>query len=117
LEIPVPRVLNLPAAFVFSVTVLVAPALAQDTQTISLTLKDAQFTPAEIKVPAGQDFVLEFSNENAKPAELESADLQIEKIAPPNSKVTVRVKALEAGSYAFVDEFQEDVAKGVIVAE
>ena len=100
------------------ITVLnISAAFADDVKIYTLTLKDKTFTPSELKVPAGQAFMLEFSNENAAPAELESSDLQIEKVAPGNSKITVRVKALEAGSYAFVDEFQEDDAKGVIVAE
>lgn len=105
------------AAISISAALLAVPAEADDAKTYALTLKDAQFTPAELKVPSGQEFMIEFTNENGAPAELESADLQIEKIAPPKSKVVVKVKALKAGSYAFVDEFQEDAAKGVVVAE
>ena len=65
----------------------------------------------------GFSFNPQFTNENASPAELESADLQIEKVAPAKSTVTVKVKALDKGKYEFVDEFQEDEAKGVITAE
>ena len=94
-----------------------APARSDDVKTYSLTLKDTTFTPAELKVPAGQPFIIAFNNLNAAPAELESSDLQIEKVTPANGQIVVRVKALDKGSYAFVNEFQEDDAKGVIVAE
>jgi plastocyanin len=92
-------------------------ATAEDAKTVKLLLKDKTFTPAEITVTAGEAFVIEFTNDNASPAELESADLQIEKVAPGKSTVTVKVKALDKGKYEFVDEFQEDEAKGVITAE
>lgn len=105
------------AAAFLGLTLSFAVAQADDAMTVKLTLKDKAFTPAEITVPAGKAFVIEFTNENASPAELESADLQIEKVAPAKSTVTVKVKALDKGQYAFVDEFQEDDAKGVITAE
>lgn len=111
------KILSRAAAGLFALGLSFAAAQAEDVQTVKLTLKDKAFTPAEITVPAGKAFVIEFTNENASPAELESADLQIEKVAPAKSTVTVKVKALDKGQYAFVDEFQEDDAKGVITAE
>lgn len=96
---------------------LVLPAAADDAKTITLSLKGATFTPAEIHVPAGQPFVISFTNENAKSVEIESPDLGIEKVAGSGATIKLRVKALDKGSYAFVDEFQEDDAKGMIIAE
>ena len=96
---------------------LMLPARAGDIVTYQLSLKDKAFTPAELKVPAGKPFILKFSNENAAPAELEAKDLQIEKIAAPNSTIVVRVKEQQPGKYLFVDEYQEDVAKGYITVE
>jgi c-di-GMP-binding flagellar brake protein YcgR len=90
---------------------------AEDPKSIGLTLKGKSFTPAEITVPAGQDFMIELTNENEAPAEFESSDLQVEKIAPAKSTVVINIKALQPGSYDFVDEFQEDDAKGVIIAK
>lgn len=96
---------------------LVGPAAADDPKTYSLSLKGKTFTPGDLKVPAGQAFIIEFVNENDVPAELESSELGIEKVTPGKGKIVVRVKALDKGSYPFVDEFQEDEAKGNIVAE
>lgn len=96
---------------------MMSPAMADEIATYDLTLEGTTFSPAELRVPAGKPFVIKFNNTNAAPAELESIDLKVEKIAPPNSTIMVRVLSPDAGTYTFVDEFQEDVAKGTIVAE
>jgi Cupredoxin-like domain len=96
---------------------IVGPSRADDLVTYEVILKDATFTPAEIKVPAGKDFIIKMTNNNAKPAELEAKDLKIEKAAAGNSAIVVRVKAQSPGKYLFVDEYQEDVAKGFVVVE
>jgi hypothetical protein len=97
---------------------LAAPAaLADDLVTYAIALKDKTFTPAELKVPAGKPFIIRFTNGNAAPAELEAKDLQIEKVAAGNATIVVRVKAQEPEKYLFVDEYQEDVAKGYIIVE
>ena len=96
---------------------LTTPTLGEDMVTYEVTLKDKAFTPAEIKVPAGKAFIIKLTNANAAPAELEAKDLQIEKVAAGNSSIVVRVKALSPGTYLFVDEYQEDVAQGHVIAE
>jgi hypothetical protein len=97
--------------------IAVAPAQAQEPATYEITLKDRAFTPAELKVPAGQAFMIKLNNVNAVPAEFESHDLNIEKIAAGNSSIVVKVKALKPGRHLFHDEIQEDVAKGYVIAE
>ncbi len=93
------------------------PSRADDVTTYETTLKDAAFTVAEIKVPAGKPFIIKMTNANAAPAELEAKELDIEKVAAGNSTIVVRVKAMEPGKYLFVDEYQEDVAKGYVIVE
>jgi hypothetical protein len=95
----------------------VGPALAEDLPSFDLTLEGTTFTPSELHVPANKPFIIKFKNNNAGVAELEAKDFGIEKKAAGKSEVTVRVKGAAAGKYLFVDEFQEDVAKGQIVAE
>ena len=94
-----------------------ASSQAQEIVTYETTIKGASFTPAEIKVPANKPFIIKLTNTNASPVELESNDLKIEKIAAGNSSIIVRVKAQAPGKYLFVDEFQEDVAKGYVIVE
>ncbi len=38
-------------------------------------------------------------------------------MAAGNSEIVVNVKGMAAGKYLFVDEFQEDVAKGYVIVE
>ena len=94
-----------------------APMAQAEDATFATTLKGKAFEPAEIKVPAGKPFVLKMTNANASPAELESKEMRVEKVAAGNAEIVVRIKALKPGRYKFVDEYQEDDAIGYIVAE
>ena len=99
------------------VLAFVAPLRAEDIVTYETTLKDKAFTVAEIKVPAGKPFIIKLNNANAAAAELEAKELKVEKPVAANSSIVVRVKAMAPGKYLFVDEYQEDVAKGYIIVE
>lgn len=92
-------------------------ARAEDVQTFALAIKGNSFTPSEIHVPADKPFIIRLTNSNATPVELEAKDLKVEKVAAGNSEIVVRVKGMSAGKYLFVDEYQEDVAKGYVIAE
>ena len=96
---------------------LAGPALADDLVTYELTLKGNAFAPAEIKVPTGKPFIIKMTNANAAPAELEAKELDVEKAAAGNSLIVVKVRAMAPGKYLFVDEYQEDVAKGYVIVE
>lgn len=92
-------------------------ALAEDMVTYEITLKGAAFDKTELKIPAGKPFIIKLNNANAAPAELEAKDMKIEKVAAGNTSIVVRVKAMAPGKYLFVDEYQEDVAKGYVIVE
>jgi len=103
-------------ALVFGLA-LTLPAGADEVKTYEITLKADVFTPAEIRVPKGRAFMIKLTNANDSPAELEAKQLKVEKVAPGKSGITVRVRAMEPGKYLFVDEFQEDTAKGYVIVE
>lgn len=107
---------SLLCALPFSFFVFTAASLA-DEQTVEINLTGTTFTPSEIKVPKDTGFVIRFTNGNSKLAELESKELKIEKAAGGHSTIVVRVKPAAPGKYLFVDEYQEDVAKGYITVE
>ena len=75
------------------------------------------FQPEEIRVKAGQPFVLVVTNKDAKPEEFESKDLRIEKVIPAGKTASIRVRALKPGTYPFFGEFNPKTAQGHIVAE
>jgi plastocyanin len=91
--------------------------MADDPVTYDLMLREHVFEPSELKVPAGKPFKIKFRNTNSAPAELESKSLKVEKVVAGSAEATVNVRALEPGRYEFVDEFHEDEAKGVVIAE
>jgi hypothetical protein len=93
-----------------------APAVAQE-KTYTLTIKDHRFDPARLEVPVNEKFKLVVKNLDNERAEFESKPLKLEKIIAPKGEITLNVGPLKAGEYAFVEEFHEDVAKGVIVAK
>jgi plastocyanin len=90
---------------------------AQDkTAEVPLTAANQAFQPAEVKVKAGQPFVLVVTNNDKKSIEVENKDLRIEKVVPAGKTAKIRVRALKPGSYVFVDDFNQS-AKFKIVAE
>jgi plastocyanin len=84
---------------------------------IPVTIEKNRFQPSEIKVKAGEPFVLVVTNKDATPEEFESKELRIEKVIPAGKTMKIRVRALKPGAYPFVGEYHEATAKGRIVAE
>jgi plastocyanin len=84
---------------------------------LSLAIEQHKFTPEELKVKAGQAFVLVITNKDATPEEFESKELRVEKVVPGNKTLKLRIPALKAGTYKFFGEYHEATAKGRIVAE
>lgn len=83
---------------------------------IPLAVEQGRFEPGEIRVKAGTPFVLVVTNREAKPIEFESKDLKVEKVVPAGKTVKVKVRALRAGTYQFLDDFNQ-ATTGRIVAE
>jgi plastocyanin len=100
------------------VLALVPRAEAQDkTAEVPLTAANQAFQPAEVKVKAGEPFVLVVTNNDPKKSiEVENKDLRIEKVVPAGKTVKIRVRALKPGNYVFVDDFNQS-AKFKVVAE
>ncbi len=94
-----------------------SPAAAAEEKEISIELKDHKFTPSEIKIPADTAIKLTVKNSDATPEEFESHPLGVEKVIAGNASATIRLKPLAKGSYTFVGEYNEDTAKGTIIAE
>jgi plastocyanin len=93
---------------------LSAAAAAEDAVSLSLTIKDAKFEPAELHAPAGRALEIHVTNLNAIPSEFESSDLHIEKIVPVGKEAVVRVRPQQPGRYTFFDDFHRET-QGVLV--
>lgn len=82
-----------------------------------LTLKNNQFAPRVLTIPANQKVRVIVKNQDMTPAEFESTDLNREKIVAPNSEIIIFVGPLDGGTYAYFDDFHRDKAIGTIVAK
>ena len=90
------------------------PSRAQEPVTISVTVKNHRFQPAELHAPANVPIVLKVKNLDATPMEFESVSLRVEKVVTPNSEGIIRLRPLAPGSYSFFDDFNQE-ANGVLV--
>ena len=77
-----------------------------------LVIKDHQFSPKTLEVPAGRKIKLIVKNEDATAEEFESYDLNREKVVAGNAKITVFVGPLMAKTYKFFGDFHPDTAQG-----
>jgi len=84
---------------------------------IEITIKEHKFSPAEITIPAGKKVKLVVKNQDATAEEFESHSLHREKVIPGNSQAAIIIGPLDAGTYEFVGEFNEDTAKGRIIVK
>lgn len=83
----------------------------------TIVIRNHQFEPSEVHVPGGQRVKLIVDNQDPTAEEFESHSMHREKIVDGNSKISVYVGPLEPGNYDFFGEFNEDTAKGVLIAE
>jgi hypothetical protein len=92
-------------------------AACADEPTLSVKIRNHQFYPAEIEIPAGEKRMLVIENEDPTVEEFESHSLHREKIVPPNSKTNLFIGPLKPGRYEFIGEYNEASAKGVVIAK
>jgi plastocyanin len=109
---------------IFFRTLLVSAALAagfaasaSSETALQLSIKDHRFEPASITARAGEPISITVKNFDATPEEFESKALKVEKIVAGNGEITVRLRPLKPGRYAFAGEYHEDTAKGELVVE
>ena len=95
----------------------VASAQADDMPEFTLVIKDHQFQPAELTIPAGVKVKIIVDNQDATPEEFESHELNREKVIPGNSKGKVIVGPLAAGVYPFFGEFHPETCTGKLIVQ
>ena len=104
---------SLALVFLFA-TGLVAPAFADD-PAVSIDLRDHQFVPSEVPVPAGVKVKLLVKNDQTMTGEFESNSLHREKLVEPGNTITVFVGPLDPGSYEFFDDFHNATRGRLVV--
>ena len=93
--------------------VLVAvPAWADDPV---LAIKDHQFVPQELEIPAGTKVKLIVRNDGPGAAEFESTELHREKVVAAGQQISVFVGPLDPGRYEFFDDFHPETRGHLVV--
>jgi plastocyanin len=90
-------------------------AHADDAVSLSITIKDHQFEPAELHAPPGQTIAIHVKNLNTIVSEFESSDLHFEKIVPVGSDAVVYVRPQQPGRYNFYDDFHHETQGFLVV--
>lgn len=85
--------------------------------TVSLTIRDHKFAPAEIHVKADTPSEFTIVNQDSTVEEFDSTALKVEKVVSGNETGNVRIRPLAPGRYPFMGEFHSETAQGVVVAE
>ena len=90
------------------------PASAQQAATVTVSVKNHRFQPAEVQAPAKVPIELHVKNLDSTPMEFESVSLRVEKVVTGNGQGIIRLRPLEAGRYNFFDDFHQET-NGVLV--
>jgi plastocyanin len=98
------------------VLAMATSASAQDPP-YTLMIKDHQFQPTEIEIPAGQKIALTVKNNDSTPEEFESTELRREKVVAGGEEITVYIGPLKPGKYEFFGDFNPKTARGHIVVK
>ena len=72
--------------FAGALTGAITQAAAQEATTISVTVKNHRFQPAEVHAPANVPIVLRVKNLDPTPMEFESVSLRVEKVVTPQQR-------------------------------
>ena len=92
---------------VFGISLLAAsacfPAMAD--QSVSISVKNHRFQPAEIHASAKTPIELRVKNLDSSSMEFESDALHVEKIVSGNSEAVIKLKPLAPGRYEFYDDY------------
>jgi hypothetical protein len=88
---------------------------ADEPVTLSLTIKDHQFEPAEVHAPARRPIAFVVKNLGSIAAEFESSVLHVEKVIPPGGQAIVHVRPLAPGRYSFFDDFHHQTQGFLVV--
>jgi hypothetical protein len=96
---------------------LAAVALADETPTFEIVIKNHKFEPATLEVPANTKVKLIVKNQDPTPEEFESYELNREKVIAGNSQTVIFIGPLDPGTYPFFGEFNPATAQGKIIAK
>jgi len=93
----------------------VGAARADEPVTLSLTIKDHRFEPAEVHAPAAKPIIFAVKNLGSGAAEFESGALHFEKVIAAGGQALVHVPPQQPGRYKFFDDFHRATEGSLVV--
>ncbi|HMF20949.1 MAG TPA: cupredoxin domain-containing protein [Pseudolabrys sp.] len=102
------------AVFAFVLLATGGPAAAQQATSVTVSVKNHRFQPAQIHAPAKVQIELRVKNLDATAMEFESDSLHVEKVVNGNSEAVIRLQPLNPGRYEFYDDYHQE-STGVLV--
>ena len=105
----------------FMTAVMILPqrnplVLAKEVATLDY-LSDGRIEPLRLEVPADRRFKIVLRNDGQSPIEFESLELRKEKVVGPGVTTFLVIRRLDAGEYAFFDDFHPLMPQAKIIAE
>jgi heme/copper-type cytochrome/quinol oxidase subunit 2 len=97
-----------------SILAFTSAALADD-PSFPIVMKNSQFMPGEVQIPAGVKVKLVVHNDNQTTSEFESNQFHREKVVGPGQEITVYVGPLDPGTYEFFDDFHPQTRGHLVV--
>tara|TARA_Y100001934_G_scaffold42965_1_gene51785 strand:+ start:156 stop:512 length:357 start_codon:yes stop_codon:yes gene_type:complete len=82
---------------------------------VVIEIRDHLFIPQTVRIPEGRKVRLVFINHDPSPEEIDSFDLNREKVIFGNSNGTIFVGPLPSGSYKFFGELHPNSAVGYVI--
>ena len=86
-------------------------------ESFTIVIKDHQFHPSELTIPAGQKVKLVIDNQDPTDEEFESFSLSREKVIRGNQQGHVFIGPLKPGIYKYFGEFHPKTAQGTIFVQ
>ncbi len=80
-----------------------------------IEIRNNLFIPQTVMIPANKKVKLIFINHDATPEEIDSFDLNREKVIFGNSRGSIFVGPLPPGTYEFFGEYHPNTAVGTVV--
>ena len=90
------------------------PATAQQAASVTVSVKNHRFQPAQIHAPAKVPIELRVKNLDSTAMEFESDTLHVEKVVSGNSEAVIRLQPLNPGRYEFYDDYHQE-STGVLI--
>lgn len=83
----------------------------------TIEIRDHLFFPSTLSVPAYRKIKLIIINQDSTPEEVESYELNREKVIMGGSRAIIFIGPLDPGEYPFFGEFNPKTAQGIIRAQ